>query len=1320
MAALDEVPAARGLGECVALLRSAEALRLSAPELAVQLVRRALVISATDSADAEAADQARSLAMRARAILAGGLVRISHYVDAVEPALAALVLAESAGEDELATSVRLDLAACAREVGEPLLGCALLRPVVEAARSRPSVRAVALSRLVGCTAHIGRRDDVEDALAEADRLLGLDDGLNPDERRLARVRLSVRTAAYHRWYGDTEDAVDAAREGLGQLNRLRGSRPENARLRAQLVLELACALLDDGELGEAETIAQPLLDEPVRATSAAAVGQLMMAVATRIHLPSGRVERGRALLDQAVRIGDRHGLDGLLADARTAVAQLDEQAGFLGEALESFRGARSAEQRRLRATAKAARQLLVTVGVAQDWDASAATALLSKVTRQRASPVAAVSPIATPSPTVPATPTAPAQPAVPATPAAPAFPATFAAAAAPAVPATPAAHAAPVVPTAPALPAAPSVSAAHTAPIAPAVPAVPAVPATSAAPAVPATPAAAAAYGAPAVPAAHAAAAAGDALAVPAMPAAYPVPAVPPAPPAYAGPAVPTASAVPGPDVSAAHVVPPAAAALDAQAAHASAGPAETAGGLLDRDGLYRRLHAVRNGERPVALTLVRLAENGTRSGINLTDLAGLVRELAPDNAELARSDGTELAVILPRTTKDQAEQFARTIRDTALRADWLTQANAQSISTGVGQSSPDAPMVDVGALLTSARHALTPAEPPRRPGERTQPVLATARTAEALAQLHDTGDTLRIGRSIINSLSIPEGSGGKRRAETGTHPALPTESPRPAPAADGPEAVHGSSSDAPLPDHDATGVTPDPPRSVGETGGYRPLVTFPATPDPAPPPDDTVAGATSGSTYAETRAELARMMSALESGALPETLTEAPPPTSAETSPAPAPSGLSTSAGGRWSFAPVGETTATTPAEDHLRNGAALPSPPTQSIPTPPEPTEVPQPPPGPEVPEPDPPDPIPVPPAEPDPAPRTEPSPAPPPPAGRRERRGERTGDSSTLAGLLAEALVAYQETRDDDERLADGRTGHRDHTDGLTDVPGQQWSDQQTDGPAAAPAPASTDRQRPDHLAGESGQSGGEPTPGSWADRLAGPDPQPTDPRVDRPDRSRAERLGLGAHSTDRQESWAARLVGGPSSQSTDPQPGQLVGSWADRLAAADSSSTDLHADRPDRSRAERLGLDSASADSPSSRPDRSRAERLGLDSPSTDSPSSRPDRSPAERLGPDSVSADSLSARPEESWLERMVVGLDAQSVERAAGASGQHRPDRPIGTPDRSWDDRPGADESVPPPDTEQPGTTPNEGFGSFDRLFDWRYQSESGRHRSPE
>jgi hypothetical protein len=1128
VAAWNDAPAAGGLGECAALVRSAEALRFSAPELAVQLARRALEVGA-ESAKTADVGQAKSLSMRAQAVLAAGLARMSHYSDAVEPGFAALALAESEGVTDVAVAVRLDLATCSREVGEPLLGCALLRPVLEATQPDPSVRAIALGRLVGCIAHVGRRDDLEDALAEADRVLSADDGLGPDARRMERARLSVRAAAYYRWYGDTEDAAEAAREGLTQLNRLRGLRAETARLRAQLVLELACALLDDGSLAEAASVSEAVLAEPVRATSAAAVGRLMLAVSTRVHLPSGRVERGRGLLDQAVWVADRHGLDDLLADALTAVSQLDEKAGRTAEALESLHAARAAEQRRLRGMSLAARRLLTETNPAK-WNVRTVNALLRKVIRGAPAPQAATGATpahddwriaaqrvtqprqqATQSRAVPALPSmgqstedrawpteqpTTTQPADRPTPPAetdtttvldsPRFgrpPAATQPASTPlddhlaAPPSSahpkadlsserrPATHAGdrqagdPISERAPAnhtgdRPANPPLgehapaaqpgnrpagdptgertaaahgdhsagagiserpAAAHAGdrltgdpsgerptvpqtsdrlpgdPTGEHTPATragdrpagdpfgerPTVPQTSGWPLGDPTGERAVAAHAGDRPAAdsvgertavtpvgdwslgdptgeRAAAFGGDRAASGSAGERTAAPGGSPSagdlvggqsaatragePPAAAlsgeqagaaadeRPVVPSWSASelaalwPGGQASKGAATPvgeQAAARADKEEAGVRSGAAaaepdlDAATGLLSKEGLIRRLSAVRNGDRPVALTLVRLEGQpgpgrfapGTRPAaaaeFELSELAGRVRTIAPDNAELARSDGMELAVLLPRTTRDQAEKFAAEVESA-----WLRDANGQNISTGVVQSNPEATTVDAHALINEARHVLAPSV---AEAERVPP--SVPRTVEDLAKVDDdAGDTLRIGREIIRSLSISEGSGGKRRA-----------------------------ADAPPADVRADTAASDEPGGTAREAQLSP-------------------------TYEQTRADLVRMMSALNT----ETNKESTPP------PAPA-----------------------SPTEDTTRNGTTLPR---QSIPTPPDPDEIPEPQPRPDVPEPEEPQPIPPAPPEPGPDSPGDPGPLRPPSAA--------DPDSAAPAGSAASA--------------------------------------------------------------------------------------------------------------------------------------------------------------------------------------------------------------------------------------------------------------------------------------------------------------------------
>jgi GGDEF domain-containing protein len=600
VAAWNDLPPSGEPTECATLVELAERLHDSAPELVVPYARRVL----EHGPGAEG-----SVVIRAQALLAAALVRLGRHAEAVEPALVALRGADHSGIPELASSVRLDLAACSVGLGEPLLGCPILRPVLDTAGARPGIRAGAIAQLVGCSVHVGRRDDLEDSLAEADRLLAADDRFTADARRLERALLAARAAAYHRRWGETEDAVEAARNGLGLLARLRDVRLEGGRARAGLALELVCALLDDGHLAEAEQEAGPVLGQPVRAASAPAVGRLLLAVATRVLLPAGRVEAGRGLLDHATWVAERHALDWLLADGLAVRADLEERAARPADALRTLREAHAAEHRHRRSVELARRRLMTEFG-AGDYPLDIVHSLLRNVIR----------------------------------------------------------------------------------------------PAVAVAPAVRATPETA---GARAVP---------------------PPPAAPPPLPGTRPP-------VPDPlGVRSRTVAPPGGAGTRAdepKAAPPESGEPETdeATGLLTRAGLSRRLAAVRRGDRPVALTLVRLeteGETGGRPGAGagspgpgteaLTTLAGHVRDIAPEGAELARPAGSELAVLLPHTTRDQAERLAATIRESALGSDWLTEATGPevSISTGVAQSGLDpAPGEDADYLLTAARQTLTTADRP-------------------------------------------------------------------------------------------------------------------------------------------------------------------------------------------------------------------------------------------------------------------------------------------------------------------------------------------------------------------------------------------------------------------------------------------------------------------------------------------------------------------------------------------------------------------------------------------------------------------------------
>ncbi|GLZ37771.1 hypothetical protein [Actinokineospora sp. NBRC 105648] len=356
MAAWNELPAGTGSSECEALVDVADRLRSSAPELAVQFAARSLGSGAATPA----------VATRAHVLLGTALVRLGRHAEAVEPGVAALRAVTSGGQVDQAAAVRVALAACARVLGEPLVGCEFLRPVLQTKTARPAVRAAALGQFVACAAHVGGRDDLEDALGEADRLLAADEDLGLDERRLERSLLAVRASSYHRRHGDTEAATESAREGLSLLNRVADTGTEGGLVRSRLVLELVCALLDDGDVDEASRVAATALLEPVRATSAMALGRMRLALATRVLLPSGRAEHGRALLTDVVRSAERHGLDSLQADAWTFLAHAEEEASHATEALHALRSARAAEYRYLRAGEAARSALTAEVGAVHD------------------------------------------------------------------------------------------------------------------------------------------------------------------------------------------------------------------------------------------------------------------------------------------------------------------------------------------------------------------------------------------------------------------------------------------------------------------------------------------------------------------------------------------------------------------------------------------------------------------------------------------------------------------------------------------------------------------------------------------------------------------------------------------------------------------------------------------------------------------------------------------------------------------------------------------------------------------------------------------
>ncbi|GAB3376098.1 hypothetical protein [Amycolatopsis echigonensis] len=346
-ATADGRPAvARGgtLADLGRLIDRAEALRLRAPELSLVLGERSAALAEAAGADGHW--------IRAEALVVSARVRTGARTSTVGRAVAALRAAEHAGYATTAARLRVDLAICARSLGVPLMGLAALRPVLSE-DVPPSLRAEALCHLVGCLAQFGRKAELDRVLVEADRLLVADDSLDADDRLLMRALLRNGTAAHRRRHGDLTAAADAARTGLGFLEKMDRPRDDGGLVRIRLVLQLVSTLLDRGDADMAYDIAEPVLREPVRAAGVAPAAWLRLAVATRVHLPSGAGDAAAELVREAVAATDRHGLAAVTARLWLELAQIEERFGSAEEAIGCLHRARAAEHVHSRARRQA-------------------------------------------------------------------------------------------------------------------------------------------------------------------------------------------------------------------------------------------------------------------------------------------------------------------------------------------------------------------------------------------------------------------------------------------------------------------------------------------------------------------------------------------------------------------------------------------------------------------------------------------------------------------------------------------------------------------------------------------------------------------------------------------------------------------------------------------------------------------------------------------------------------------------------------------------------------------------------------------------------
>ena len=326
-------------------------MRWRVPELALMLGDQA-VAQARRLGD-------RSLRLRAEAVALFASNRLGHGVEVTGRAIAAVRDAEAADDHELATELRIELACCARSAGGHEVALRILQPVVERERIEPTLRAHALIELAAALP--GKQQDGEraDALDEAERLYSATSELNRDTSRVLLSRVHTARAGNLRRNGDFEEAARVAEAGLSDLERLGDPAAESGELHARLVLERVHSLLDLGCRGAAVEAAAPVVRAPVRAAAAGPSGWLRLALATRVHLPSGELAAAVQLLNDAAANAERHKLDCLLSESLSMSAQVHERSEEFAEALTCLRRAYAAD-RRWRAAMHSARVRLLT------------------------------------------------------------------------------------------------------------------------------------------------------------------------------------------------------------------------------------------------------------------------------------------------------------------------------------------------------------------------------------------------------------------------------------------------------------------------------------------------------------------------------------------------------------------------------------------------------------------------------------------------------------------------------------------------------------------------------------------------------------------------------------------------------------------------------------------------------------------------------------------------------------------------------------------------------------------------------------------------
>ncbi|MGJ7907066.1 hypothetical protein ACOQFL_11350 [Actinopolyspora sp. H202] len=332
------------------LLESARQLRWRVPELALLFANRAT------AAARQAGDTEQRLRAEAIALFAEN--RLGRSVTATERALGAFRDAERAGSAEPLGELRVELACCARGSGSLDVALRVLHPLLELERVPARLRAHALVELCGALPMHRRAAERVEALDEADRLYAAESTEDQDTTRLLRARVAVVRAAHYRGNGEFALAIESATAGLDFLERLGDPAADSGEVRAGLVLEQAQSLLDLGKQAEALRCASEIVRQPLRAAAAAPVGWLRLAVATRVHVPSGQHSAAFESLREALDGGRRHELFDLQAAVLNTLSALHERASDLPEALRCVRDAYSADHHWRRTVEQARLRLL--------------------------------------------------------------------------------------------------------------------------------------------------------------------------------------------------------------------------------------------------------------------------------------------------------------------------------------------------------------------------------------------------------------------------------------------------------------------------------------------------------------------------------------------------------------------------------------------------------------------------------------------------------------------------------------------------------------------------------------------------------------------------------------------------------------------------------------------------------------------------------------------------------------------------------------------------------------------------------------------------